>query len=441
MISAVRTSFHEQSVQFYNANKKNIRHIKKAVLFSLGAAQVVGAIAATTAAVALLYNAVMTLGCLRQKDKLINQLYALRDNALQLSSSLVSMVPLVGVVAAGLLDAHNAKSPTLFSRATESYSKNVLGRLPFAKTLLLKAMYPLSGIKYESSMRPPAYHAGYKMLEATPLKIAVDRLDGKKHTIHTDFINTNSNLGAKTMILFPGNGMMGSDMLEEAAFYKKEGWNVLMMTFGGYPKSDEGIKTTEATTIQDVNAILRQLDAQGVAKIGLHGFSKGGSVAMHATQLSNKIAYVCLNMTYTSVASVAANLIKNLRKEMSILKYVPTAVVRGVAERSLVAGRRVLGVKDRQGNPYHTDNCNSLEKAKKYKGVFVTIGGTEDFLMGRNPKNGSFQENFSIDLFKAHIAANPEAKGKTAFAGLIPSEHSSGIDITQDFLRKALKAV
>lgn len=271
--------------------------------------------------------------------------------------------------------------------------------------------------------------------------VAVERGDGKKHEIRTDFINTNNCPAAKTIILFHGNGMLGAHMTEEAALYTKEGWNVVMMTFGGYPGSDEEIRTTEATTIQDVHAILRYLEAQGVEKIGVHGFSKGGTVAMHAAAISSRISYVVLDMSYTSCADIAANLVKNLREKSALFKYIPTACARGIAERAMAAERRVIGVKDKDGNPYHTDNCNSLEKAKKYRGVFVTIGGNKDFLMGRNVHNGRFRDNFSLDLYRAHCLANPEAKDKTAFTLMLPAEHNSRcLEMCNDLLRKALKS-
>ncbi len=438
-------------------NKKNLRHIKKALLFSLGPSQLVGTLAVTRSTIDLLYNCAVGIlnipKCRTElgRDKLINQLLEVKDNTKELLAAAISMLPALGVLSSGLFlaatgDLQKAESPTLFSRITEVYSKNVLGHLPIVNSLVLFLMYPLRGMSQQNYFNAVKidfnpYNAVLSQLNAQQVSITVERGDGKAHAIDTVFIDTNYDHSTKTMVLLPGNSALGPYMVQEASVYKSLGWNVMMMTYGGYPGSDEGLATTEATTIQDIHALIRALEAKGVDKIGLHGFSQGTSVAMHGTQLSQRICFVALEMGYTSAPDVAANYIKNQRLEAPFLKKIPMASVRGLAARAVRAGRRVLGVKGLGGNVYYTDSCDNLTKAAKYKGVFLTIGGDQDIIMGKHREENKFLDNFATDLYEAHVRANPQARETTAFTKIINASHTTSIRDYLDILLAALNAI
>ena len=145
-------------------------------------------------------------------------------------------------------------------------------------------------------------------------EITVDRGDGKPHQITCHQLLT-SDPTAKTMILFHGNGMVGEQMTDTALQYQKKGWNVIMVTMGGYPDSDPSIGTSEESTIQDVHAVLREIEGRGVQEIGVHGFSIGCSLAMHATQLSSKVKVAVLDKPFSSVQNVAVTLLRNTMRK------------------------------------------------------------------------------------------------------------------------------
>lgn len=487
------------------ATKKDVGYIKKAVVFSLGGSQIVGGVAAVTVSVKGVWNlmkASFTTGKMgvhgvellgrkaisslspKQKieqaekiraveqllsfdsDNLVNSALKAKDNGIRFVASILSMVPLVGVLGSGLVLAafrETAKSegPTFVQRGAEAFSKNVIAAVPKVATWQIRenSLYPLSGKTYQQFMNECSESAKQHdsslsinySYEATVLKpsleklgaqlrrIKVDRGDGKEHTIRCDVINTNNNPAAKTMVLFHGNGMIGPQMDKEAEFYKSQGWNVVMMTYGGYPGSDEKVTTTETTTIQDVHAVLKRLESEGVTNIGVHGHSMGTSLAMHATQLSDNIRYVALSKGYDSAKNVCANTTKNLRERTPIFKLLPSALVRGLAAKAMPEGRVVPGVKDKNGKSYHTDGCNNMAKVKEYSGVLVTVGGNKDHLMGRNKymRTGEFEDNFSKDLFDAHVEAKPNSPH---FTKLTDEGHVPGVRLCEDVLQEALLA-
>lgn len=224
---------------------------------------------------------------------------------------------------------------------------------------------------YEISVRDKYFDA----LQPEEVLVNVDRGDRAKHKITCHYSKSDSNDDtSKTMILFHGNAMIGPQMSSSAARYKEQGWNVLMVTMGGYPGSDEGLSTNETTAIQDVNAILRFVESKGVETIGVHGFSLGASLAMHATKLSDKVQLAVLDKPFDSAPNVAANSIRNIAVSESLL---PAAMIRGAMGAALPANRKVPGVPSGV-----TDGCDNVKKAGEFKGKLIVIGGKYDHLMG-----------------------------------------------------------
>lgn len=236
--------------------------------------------------------------------------------------------------------------------------------------------------------------------------IKVDRGDDKKHELNCQvaFADPRNEKG-DTMVLFHGNAMIGSELADEAKVYKDKGWNVVLVTMGGYPGCDEGVETNEATSIQDVNAVLKHLENNGVENIGVHGYSIGGSLAMHATKLSDKVNVVVLDKTFVDAPNSAANMLKNLH-----IPFLPSSMVRGVIRGGIPAGQLVYGVADKNGKPYFTDGCDNLEKVKSFKGDLICIGGTQDDFMGQEKVDDKYTTNFSQKLVDAYEGDNTHKK-------------------------------
>lgn len=261
----------------------------------------------------------------------------------------------------------------------------------------------------------------YKVYPGTKkVDLTVDRGDGKDHKIACRYYESDTakvHDNKPTMVLFHGNACTADDMNETANFYKEQGWNVLAVTMGGYPGSDEKVETDEKTAIQDVARVLEYLEQQGVETIGVHGHSLGGSLAMHATQLSDKVAIVVADKTFDSGRSVAPNLTRNKASKIPGLQLLhPAWAIRQLTKRVLPAGQEVPGVyiKGPDGKPvigedgkplkYRTNGLDSKENVKKFGGDLVVIGGDNDDLMGKkyDRKNKNYAGNLSEDLKDAH---------------------------------------
>lgn len=244
---------------------------------------------------------------------------------------------------------------------------------------------------YEISVQDESFN----YIQPVEVQIDVDRGDRKQHQITCHYCKGDVNPdNAKTMILFHGSGMVGPQMSEQAEKYMENGWNVLMVTMGGYPGSDEGVSTNETTSIQDVNAVIRYVESKGVETIGVYGFSLGASLAMNATQLSDKVKVAILDKPFDNGANVAANVVRNNTASESLL---PSAMIRGVMSVAFPTNRKVPGVPGAV-----TDGCNNVKKARAFKGKLIVMGGKYDDCMGEGKtvkgtvdKKNEYSENCS----------------------------------------------
>lgn len=466
----------------HNQDKSTDRkYIKTAVILSLGVSQLVGPVVAlvktvkgiwhTAQAVIIKFEQMsikarlekhQVIALQKPNDKVIQQefkklqdlmsenelkmhttLDALQHNARHFVASVISVIPFMGVIGAGAflnVTAKNedAKSSTAVQKGTEEIVHGLASSLG---SLARNALYPLGGqgttlegyykkLAKNENISLEDLASSYKNvldgLKAKELRIPVDRGDDKQHHIRCQFINTNHDPKAETIVLFHGNGMIGEEMGDVAYVYKAQGKNVMMVTMGGYPGSDEHVATSEISSIQDVNAVLKYLEGQGVQSIGVHGHSIGGTLAMHATQLSDKVKYCCIDKSLDSARNVAANLISNLGSmSVPLLKIIPKAIVRGVVASGFPTNQPVPGVKNKDGSFYTTDGCDNLTKAGKYNGVLVTITGTLDHFMGYgiDEETKEFTESFPHDMHQAHATKN---KTKS-FDCFIPCGHSPNI--------------
>lgn len=314
------------------------------------------------------------------------------------------------------------KSGSAVERAAAAVSEHLLMGgigLPFRSLINRLAVYPgvepkeqfLAKIKLPhrqfvaNALKRAAAETAQKLrdINSQKIQVPVNRGDGKKHSVKCYYSLADDNPANKTMMLFHGNAANGKSLINEATFYSNRGWNVLMLTMGGYGHSDEKIATSETSSIQDVEAVLKFVEQQGALTLGVHGVSIGGTLAMHATKLRPEAVKIAvLDKTLDNVPNVAANLVHNIGVPEGL---VPAAVVRGIVGSTCPLGRAVPGV-----SGYYTDGNDNVRKAAHFKGVLVTIGGTKDSLMGRDKDvQGIYRNNFAMDIHNAHHVNNPHS--------------------------------
>ena len=353
----------------------------------------------------------------------------LRETSRYFLASLASLIPLFGALAAGFLLHKTSFIPSglypypSVQDCCDAYAEYVMS--PFAPLANI-ALYPFSYINQSGEQLEETYRSRLNLANCPQVNLylpvfplPVDRGDGLDHAIRCCYLpaipssgetvtnfTANSNHQNKTMVLFHGNAMVGEDMSEIAVFYALHGWNVLAMTMGGYNQSDECITTSEITTIQDVNAVMRHLEELGVSQIGVHGSSIGGSLAMHATKLSDRVVCAIVDKTFDSAENVASNLMKNMRNLLT--SAIPSTLVKALFRRVCPIGIAVPGVNYEHG-PYRTDGLNNVAKAASYRGVLLTISGNADDMMGVDYDNttGRYRANLCSSIYEAHRRANP----------------------------------
>lgn len=479
-----------------NSRSEELIQIAAAVGLSLGISQVAGSIVILTQIIAGIANIIKVGGLAKQvfflslnerqfkhlptdsekllnyknhlegtKVELRNSKRDIKRNMHRIAASILCLCPVVGLIAASAYLSATDKVISNGSKVemrTAAMAKLLVMGGPLgglASKLAPKAIYPISGRELDS------WQASNDFVSATiakEIKIRVERGDGKKHEICCHYSNTAEDSTAKTMVLFHGNGMIGSHMANRAEEYIEKGWNVLMVTMGGYPGSDPGVETNEATTIQDVNSVIQHLKKLGVTEIGVHGYSIGGTLAAHAMKLEPElINFGVLERTLNNGPGVVANMLTNViaknigqsfPKLEKLLLKIPHAVVWGIAEGALNTGREVPGVPG-----YFTDGLDNMEKVKGFKHNLVAIGGEEDDLMGIKSKDEDlskikfdsevyfkgmspdlyertirlkynkpkYPRNFSHELSEAHQSAQPDVK---SFHHLIDEGHVGELD-------------
>lgn len=242
-------------------------------------------------------------------------LQSLKENAHSFVVSLLSIMPFLGLLTA------RAYAKTIHGQSTitpaEAIVRQLFKPMPGMSKLARFALFPISNTSAQDHQNANPLHQSpifFYVTEDTSVHcqeetIPVKRQDGKTHTITCHTVQLPNKLNNKKMLLFGGNKEIGLGMKDVAQKYLQQGWDVCMVTLGGYPGSDEGTTTTEVTAIQDIAAVLEHL--KDVPTLGVHGFSIGAALAMHAAQLSERIQLVVLDKPFTTPQDVAANLVRN----------------------------------------------------------------------------------------------------------------------------------
>lgn len=372
--------------------------------------------------------------CKYYRYQLLRSTDLLKNYSIDVCASFLALLPLVGAVTAGAFLEKTAETSivgtTCMQRSCRAFTEYAMA--PFAPIARV-ALYPFgyfnqSGqetsqhafVSSENVGRPHVlFEERYAQVTYSTFPVPVERGDGLEHTIRCCYVpasGMSTNVltagvvdtainSSKTMILFHGNAMFGEDMIETAAFYAEAGWNVMMVTMGGYRRSDESVSTTEASTIQDVRAVLKHLEDHGVSQIGVHGSSMGGSLAMHATQLSDRVTCAILDKTFDTAQNVAVNLVNNINHPLTNL--IPTEIIGALFRKTCPAGIVVPGVMGRDGQPYRTDGLDNAKKAALFDGILITIAGQFDNMMGCNyaPEGRRYVSNLAERIHAAHLEA------------------------------------
>lgn len=344
--------------------------------------------------------------------------------------ALCHLIPLAGVsLAAVYLKSQDPKTSNQgMAGCIEAYTHH------FGKSLknnVLNIIYPFRGMMTQDYQSP--YGTVDQVISwfgpgrAKKFDIPVYRGDGKEHTISSVFLSPYMNgihPEIPGMIMFHANMMIGHDMLYWAKSYFNMGYQILFVTMGGYPGSDEGLLTNEITSYQDANAAVEFLKNMGFTRLGVDGLSIGGTLAFAAAELHPElIKVVVANQTLNSGEKVAEN---QFCKGNDI-----KAAVHGIFTSAMPAGKIVPGVfigKGEERRPYTTDRLDNVRKAKSLASLaeegkqsceVIALGTKNDEIMsyGKLTPDG-YEFNSAQDIMQARYNG-----AKEAF--MHPGEHGS----------------
>lgn len=340
----------------------------------------------------------------------------LRDSSRKIAVSIFMAIPLAGVFAAGAFLVKTSDHPvagnTTMKQIFRAFNEHCVYDF---KNLGREILFPLGQTSqsleefygdedeirhlFDGHFMKPSEKMAY--LSAEQGYIKVDRGDGLEHAIRCQHINTTGNHVDPTVLIFNPPETVAEEMAEVALVCKNAGMNVMLVTLGGYPGSDQEVPTDEISVIQDVNAALKLLDNMGVDNIGLYGPSLSGTAAaMHAINLSNKVKCFIPDKPFTSPTSLVGNTIQNFG---GIGKIIPKGLAKALMSVTFPTGIDVHGVTSKDGQPYKTDGFANVDKVANYQGVFRPIGADRDYMMGKDYEEefGRYRSNFAEILSNA----------------------------------------
>lgn len=436
--------------------RDSFSHTLRAVVLSLGISQIVGTIVFVAQIIDAFKNLYLlvhqsiaiwkepfvnthkieAMKCLRH-----NIVEDLKNNVLRSVAALISVIPIVGLIGAGgiltVMDPESISqhATTTDERMAEAVAHHLLGSLPKIGTYLNLNLHFLKGVSLEdynknkTGFQKARTEAFRKVWDVQKIQIPVERGDNKPHHITCNYIRRNGPIdkSAPTALLFHPNAetadgllgvttIRGQISLEKLRWFsintidhlRNHGWNVLMPTMGGYPGSDPGVETNEISVIQDVNAVLKKLDQDGVSIIQSRGISYGGALAMHATQISDKIKMLVLENTFDNPVHASGIMFDEILRQIKfksmirslIAFFFPLAVIRGLARSILPLDRMVPGVKTKGGLQYMTDGHNNVKKMESYSQHLCVLAAIDDELMSVSRREPDPLNTPSLEQFQ-----------------------------------------
>jgi len=171
-----------------------------------------------------------------------------------------------------------------------------------------------------------------------------------------------------TCVIFHANAMVGLDMFDHANFYSNQGFDVLVVTMGGYGDS-EGT-AGEVCSYHDALAAVRyctQVLNMQPGQLVLHGLSLGGALAT-AAALVTPGAHVVLDQTFTSAQQVALAVVS------AQANWVPEWAKEQATAALFQGGISVDGA-------LITDGYDTVAKLAQVQGQVFVFSASEDDMM------------------------------------------------------------
>ena len=313
---------------------------------------------------------------LRQKKIEVLEV-SLRRDAMYAKTFGWMLIPLIG---ASLTERYGSFKEVAISAIEELLKHTpILNR--YLKQLGHRKAYPLNHKKIDLEKFTEKRSKTLKELpEAAEMKLKTR--DGRE--VDALFISQEDQT-APFALLFHGNAMTLDGMVPWAKYYQKRGFNVLLVTMGGYPGSPQGTKTSESTTYRDAQAAadFALSKTQAPKKIVAHGLSIGSSLALQAA-VAHPGIHVVADQTFTRLSQISENLF-----------ILPKAwILRSAFQASLTAG-------EVKAADFATDGLNNAEKVKRIQGTFFSLYSENDTLV--NPKGGI---HMPLQLAKNYLAGH-----------------------------------
>lgn len=327
----------------------------------------------------------------------------LKRKQTSIKADFIAMIPLVGALFSWRVLAPKEVHKTLdATKGIPFATAHLLGDFHY---LLRQILYPINTPTSRSNEEISAIAHHFEWLKnisqdvhtfrriEIPVKIREGTLDAFE-MLHPPGVER------PTVVPFHGNAMKGLDMHELGLMYYRWGFNVLMPTMGGYPGSSD-CKTTEASSIQDTEAVKAYLIEKQVKHVGYHGLSIGGTLAFQAAAVSSaateqiKALFVVADQTFTSAQDVFSNVVKNFNLKLG-------AVAKGVALAAVPPGDKTPIAENEW---LQTDGLDNLSKVKKLKekGIrLIAIEATQDLLMKNLKKPNPLKPDFAERLLSAY---------------------------------------
>ena len=197
--------------------------------------------------------------------------------------------------------------------------------------------------------------------------------------------------GGPAVVLFPGNACVADNLLVQAAWYRRQGFGVLLMSMRGYPGSEgDSAAAGEVGMVYDTAACLDFMLAQGVThdRIIAHGFSLGGVMAATAGYYYD--VHVTLDQTFTDATTIMKKCAKGLG-----------SLAGRMSNKLFPIGKAFkLGSRDTQ-----TDGMSSIGKVKQCKREVFVLTASHDHMMA---------PQFATQLLAARYGDDNVVKAKRA---------------------------
>lgn len=238
------------------------------------------------------------------------------------------------------------------------------------------------------------------------------------------------------VVLFGGNLCNALGLEGTAIQYYDKGYNVLMVTRGGYLNTDT-IATSEATMYQDVAAVKAYINSLGYPSAGYHGQSLGAveatAAAVHKDGVQLGTDFVVVDRAFTDAADscerVAGNDLSRVFKPMG----------RAAGKTATPKGLRVQLPSGDTVTTDGMDNRRKLQILAETDIPVVCIMGENDAIMGAGDHNFATDLNRAAGEKNAVITNIPETFEFFGMGTVVPDSHDA--DLSDDTMKSIMEAI